>query len=123
MTAFRLAHLSDIHFGGENREALAAATDWMAGEALDLVVVSGDLTRYGEVAEFRAAAAWLESLPHPRFVTPGNHDAPYLAWAVGAMRCNTLGRRARCLPEYPTAPRIWRPCWIKWLGVGCKRAT
>ena len=81
MTAFRLAHLSDIHFGGENREALAAATAWMADQRLDLVVVSGDLTRFGEVAEFRAAAAWLEGLTPPRFVTPGNHDAPYLAWA------------------------------------------
>lgn len=81
MTTFRLAHLSDIHFGGENTAALAAATEILAREAFDLVVVSGDLTQFAEIAEFEAAAAWLGSLPHPRFVTPGNHDAPYLAWA------------------------------------------
>lgn len=81
MTRFRLAHLSDIHFGGENPAAVAAAAERLGVEALDLVVVSGDLTRWGEVAEFEAAAAWLDSLPHPTFVTPGNHDAPYLAWA------------------------------------------
>ena len=81
MTTFRLAHLSDIHFGGENTAALAAATELMAREAFDLIVVSGDLTRFAEIAEFKAAAAWLNALPHPRFVTPGNHDAPYLAWA------------------------------------------
>jgi 3',5'-cyclic AMP phosphodiesterase CpdA len=77
----RLAHLSDIHFGGENPEAVAGALDWLKAERLDLVVVSGDLTRFGEVVEFQAAAAWLAEIPHPRLVTPGNHDAPYLAWA------------------------------------------
>lgn len=81
MTAFRLAHLSDIHFGGENPKAVAATAERLRDEALDLVVVSGDLTRFGEIAEFQSAAAWLETLPGPRFVTPGNHDAPYLAWA------------------------------------------
>lgn len=76
----RIAHLSDIHFGGENPQAVAAATAWLAAESLDLVVVSGDLTRFGEKAEFVSAAAWLKDLPEPRLVTPGNHDAPYLAW-------------------------------------------
>ncbi|WP_293906825.1 metallophosphoesterase [Phenylobacterium sp.] len=79
--SFRLAHLSDIHFGGENPGAVAAATAHVQAGGFDLVVVSGDLTRFGEVAEFQAAAVWLASLPEPRLVTPGNHDAPYLAWA------------------------------------------
>ena len=77
----RLAHLSDIHFGGENAAAVAGATEHIATGDFDLVVVSGDLTRYAEKAEFQAAAAWLASLPSDRLVTPGNHDAPYLAWA------------------------------------------
>ncbi|HQT54368.1 MAG TPA: metallophosphoesterase, partial [Phenylobacterium sp.] len=76
----RIAHLSDIHFGGENVEAVAAATECLAADPLDLVVVSGDLTRFGEKGEFASAAAWLKQLPEPRLVTPGNHDAPYLAW-------------------------------------------
>ncbi|WP_310541273.1 metallophosphoesterase [Phenylobacterium sp.] len=76
----RIAHLSDIHFGGENVEAVAAATQCLAADQLDLVVVSGDLTRFGEKGEFASAAAWLKQLPEPRLVTPGNHDAPYLAW-------------------------------------------
>lgn len=77
----RLAHLSDIHFGGENKDAVAAATDRIRAGEFDLTIVSGDLTRFAEKPEFEAAARWLESLPEPRFVTPGNHDAPYLAWA------------------------------------------
>ena len=77
----RLAHLSDIHFGGENAAAVAAATEMLNAQAFDLVVVTGDLTRYAEVAEFEAAAAWLQKIEAPKLVTPGNHDAPYLAWA------------------------------------------
>jgi 3',5'-cyclic AMP phosphodiesterase CpdA len=78
---FRIAHLSDIHFGDENAAAVAAAARRLREESFDLVAVSGDLTRFGEVREFEAAAAWLEGLPEPRLVTPGNHDAPYIAWA------------------------------------------
>jgi 3',5'-cyclic AMP phosphodiesterase CpdA len=77
----RLAHLSDIHFGGENAAAVAGVTALLNGGEFDLVVVTGDLTRYGELAEFRSAAAWLGALQAPKLVTPGNHDAPYLAWA------------------------------------------
>jgi 3',5'-cyclic AMP phosphodiesterase CpdA len=78
--AIRLAHLSDIHFGGENPAAVAAAGDYVNSGDFDLVVVSGDLTRYGEVREFEAAARWLAALKAPLLVTPGNHDAPYIAW-------------------------------------------
>jgi 3',5'-cyclic AMP phosphodiesterase CpdA len=78
----RLAHLSDLHFGGdENAPALAAARDHVNAGGFHLAVVTGDLTRYGEACEFRAAAAWLEGFEAPILVTPGNHDAPYFALA------------------------------------------
>jgi 3',5'-cyclic AMP phosphodiesterase CpdA len=75
----RLAHLSDIHFGGENAAAVASAAEKLRSEHFDLVIVSGDLTRFGEAWEFENARRWLDSLPEARLVTPGNHDAPYLA--------------------------------------------
>lgn len=81
MSAVRIAHLSDIHFGDENGPAVAAAAERLAAEAPDLIIISGDITRFGEPDEFAAAAAWIEALPGPKLVTPGNHDAPYLAWA------------------------------------------
>jgi 3',5'-cyclic AMP phosphodiesterase CpdA len=77
----RLAHLSDIHFGGENVAAVADAAEVLNAGGFDLVVVTGDLTRFGEWKEFAAAARWLARIDAPKLVTPGNHDAPYLAWA------------------------------------------
>ncbi|HPA37158.1 MAG TPA: metallophosphoesterase [Phenylobacterium sp.] len=82
----RIAHLSDIHFGDENAAAVEAATAWLAADPPDLTIVSGDLTRFGEKDEFATAAAWLRRLPEPRLVTPGNHDAPYLAWVQRLFR-------------------------------------
>jgi 3',5'-cyclic AMP phosphodiesterase CpdA len=76
----RLAHLSDIHFGGENVAAVRRAAEILSEQAFDLVIVSGDLTQFAEAPEFEAAAAWLKAIPRPQLVTPGNHDAPYLAW-------------------------------------------
>ncbi len=73
----RIAHLSDIHFGGEFTEALEAATREVVAFAPTLTVVTGDLTLNGQPSEFRAAARWLARLPVPRIVTPGNHDTPY----------------------------------------------
>ena len=77
----RLAHISDIHFGGENAPAVAAAAALVNESGLDLVVLTGDLTRYGEPQEFGAAADWLKLLRPPVLSTPGNHDAPYLDWS------------------------------------------
>ena len=77
----RLAHLSDIHFGGENVAAVAGALAHVNAGGFDLVVVTGDLTRFAEAPEFEAAAEWLGRIVGPKLTCPGNHDAPYLAWA------------------------------------------
>ncbi|ADG12455.1 metallophosphoesterase [Caulobacter segnis] len=74
----KLVQISDIHFGGENQEAVEAATQWIRDAAPDLVVVAGDLTLDGKATEFDAAAAWLERLPDPMLVVPGNHDTPFV---------------------------------------------
>lgn len=82
----RLAHLSDIHFGCEHVQALAAARDWIEARAPDLVVITGDVTRAGAPAEFAAARDWIAALPVEPLVVPGNHDVPYysLLWRVAA---------------------------------------
>jgi 3',5'-cyclic AMP phosphodiesterase CpdA len=73
----RIAHLSDIHFGDEITGAVQAAAQAVAVFQPTLTIVTGDLTLGGRPAEFRAAAQWLERLPQPLMVMPGNHDTPY----------------------------------------------
>ncbi len=78
----RLFHVSDIHFGAEDRAAL----DWFAAtvrdEQPDAVIVTGDLTMRARQHEFAAAQEWLEALGRPITVEVGNHDLPYFnPWA------------------------------------------
>jgi 3',5'-cyclic AMP phosphodiesterase CpdA len=73
----RIAHVSDIHFGGEHPAATEAAIQSVKDFAPNLTVVTGDLTLNGLPREFAAARAWLARLPAPVLVTPGNHDTPY----------------------------------------------
>ena len=72
-----LFHVSDVHFGAEDRTAL----DWFAGEVAthqpEAVICTGDLTLRGTVREFDAAAHWLGSLGAPVTLEAGNHDMPY----------------------------------------------
>jgi 3',5'-cyclic AMP phosphodiesterase CpdA len=75
--AIRILHLSDIHFTCENREATAAAADYVRRTPFDLLVASGDITQWGKREEFAAARAWFQTLPGPKLMTPGNHDTPW----------------------------------------------
>ena len=72
----RLLHVTDIHFGCENKAAVGAVGELARGGGFDAVVQSGDITMIGAEPEFRAAAAWLKTLPVPIVSTPGNHDTP-----------------------------------------------
>lgn len=74
----KLVQVSDIHFGGENPQAVEAAAAWIVEAAPDLVIAAGDLTLDGKLPEFDAASAWLKRLPQPRIVVPGNHDTPFV---------------------------------------------
>jgi 3',5'-cyclic AMP phosphodiesterase CpdA len=71
-----LVHLSDIHFGRIHEPALEPLILAIESIRPDLVVVSGDLTQRARSAEFREARAFLERLPKPQVVVPGNHDVP-----------------------------------------------
>ncbi len=42
----------------------------------DLIVVSGDLTQRARASQFREARAFLDMLPTPQLIVPGNHDVP-----------------------------------------------
>jgi 3',5'-cyclic AMP phosphodiesterase CpdA len=73
----RLFHLSDIHFGLEDRGALAWAKAEIARQKPDAVALTGDLTMRARHREFAAACAWIQGLDIPVTVEIGNHDMPY----------------------------------------------
>lgn len=71
-----LVHLSDLHFGRTDPSLLDPLTTTVRRLEPDLVVVSGDLTQRARTAQFIAARAFLDRLPMPQLVVPGNHDVP-----------------------------------------------
>ena len=71
-----IVHLSDLHFGRTDDALLTPLASVIAKLAPDLIAVSGDLTQRARTAEFQAARAFLDRLPKPQIIVPGNHDVP-----------------------------------------------
>ena len=69
-----LVHISDLHFGRTDPALLAPLRERIAKIAPHLVVVSGDLTQRARRWQFREAKAFLDTLPQPQIVVPGNQD-------------------------------------------------
>lgn len=77
-----LLHVSDVHFGPPHLPELSAAVlELVERRRPSAVVVSGDLTQRARPEQFRAARAFVDRLPVPTIVVPGNHDVPmYRFW-------------------------------------------
>ena len=58
----RLFHISDLHFGLEDRAALAWFEDCVHRERPDAVLITGDLTMRARSREFAAACDWIGAL-------------------------------------------------------------
>jgi 3',5'-cyclic AMP phosphodiesterase CpdA len=98
-----LIHLSDIHFGRVDERLLAPLKATIEAMQPDVVVVSGDFTQRARTAEFKAARAWLDTLPQPQIVVPGNHDIPLYNVAARFLTPLTKYRRyitPDLAPEY-----------------------
>lgn len=80
-----LFHVSDLHFGQEDRAAL----DWFMAEVGQerpaAVICTGDLTMRGSAREYAMAERWLAELPVPVLLEPGNHDVPYYWYPLRRM--------------------------------------
>jgi 3',5'-cyclic AMP phosphodiesterase CpdA len=78
----RLLHISDVHFGPPHLAQLSAGVLALAAERKpDLVILSGDLTQRAKPQQFREARAFVDAMPVPTLVVPGNHDVPmYRVW-------------------------------------------
>jgi 3',5'-cyclic AMP phosphodiesterase CpdA len=71
-----LVHLSDIHFGRVNYATVEPVLEAVWRARPDLVAISGDFTQRARRHEFKEARAFLDALPQPQIVVPGNHDIP-----------------------------------------------
>ncbi|MGE5844958.1 MAG: metallophosphoesterase family protein [Syntrophaceae bacterium] len=72
----RLAHISDLHFGREDPVIIRELLADLRRLEPTLVAVSGDLTQRARRLQFLAARGFLERIPCPKIVVPGNHDIP-----------------------------------------------
>lgn len=71
-----LVHLSDLHFGCVDDALIEPLTARVKQLQPDLIVVSGDLTQRARSTQFVEARRFLDTLPLPQIVVPGNHDVP-----------------------------------------------
>ena len=71
-----LVQLSDLHFGSILAQTLQPLLDTVWALRPDLTIVSGDITQRARREEFRDASAYIDRLPQPRLMVPGNHDVP-----------------------------------------------
>ncbi len=116
----KLVHLTDLHFGCEDKEALAAAKRYICEQKPDAVIVTGDISTIGLQGELDAACEWIRGLDAPAMLTPGNHDVPYHnMWGRLAFPWSRFERAAKGIrteawhtPEFSIVPvntaRAWQ---------------
>ena len=69
-------HLSDLHFGRIDEAILSPLVSFINATKPDLVAISGDFTQRARTMQFIAAQEFLDLIPFPKIVVPGNHDVP-----------------------------------------------
>lgn len=71
-----LVHLSDLHFDRVDESIIEPVIKTVTALEPDVVVVSGDLTQRARSHQFQEAREFLDALPSPQIIVPGNHDVP-----------------------------------------------
>lgn len=105
---FRIAHLSDIHFGKISYpDVVPAIVDDVNDHSPDVVVISGDLTQRARDREFTPAREMIRSFEPPTVVIPGNHDVPPW-WRPFHRLTNSSGPFRTYINENPTPTFVHR---------------
>ena len=94
----RLLHVSDLHFGRHSVAAQVKGVERLiAEEALDLIVISGDLSQRTRTKEFKRANAFIKNAEAhgPVMVVPGNHDTAWWMAPLGMGSLNAMYTRYR----------------------------
>ena len=84
-----LVHLSDLHFGRVDDAIADALVNHVKRTQPHVVAVSGDFTQRARRSQFRKARTFLDALPQPQVLVPGNHDVPL--YDVAARFLDPLG--------------------------------
>ena len=71
-----IAHISDLHFGRHDPRIAQDLLHSIAESRCDLVAISGDFTQRARQIEFEAARRFVDRIPQPKLLVPGNHDVP-----------------------------------------------
>ena len=122
----RIFHLSDIHFGLVDRQALDWARHCIEQEQPDAVAITGDLTMRARHREYDEAIDWIRALDVPVTVNIGNHDMPYFnlieRFFAPYKRFREIEDKIECevdlegvaiVPLKTTARAQWRTNWSK----------
>ncbi len=72
-----IAHISDLHFGKVHRQLDEILLEDLMELRPSLIAISGDLTQRAQNDQFKSAQDYLNRLPAPFIVVPGNHDIPF----------------------------------------------
>lgn len=114
----RLVHISDLHFGAENPRLPVRLRAAIIAAAPDIVAISGDLTQRALKTEFGEAKAFLDSIPCPVLVVPGNHDVQG-TWKLWE-RFLTPWENFRTIISQDLEP-LWRQPGALMMGVNSAR--
>ena len=113
-----IVHLSDIHFGHIHLPVVEPLIEAVNRIRPNLIAVSGDLTQRAHSRQFIEARAFLDRLPKPQIVVPGNHDVPL--YNVFARFINPLRKYQRYI-THDLAP-FYHDDEIAVLGVNTARS-
>jgi 3',5'-cyclic AMP phosphodiesterase CpdA len=75
-TKFKILHISDLHFGREDKFAVTAGEIAIRELKPDLIVIAGDLTQRNWSWQFTNAQTFIQQFKVPYLIVPGNHDMP-----------------------------------------------
>lgn len=72
----RIIHISDLHFGLHDTTIIEPFIADLEHSKSDLIIISGDLTQRALTEQYQVLTNFLQRLPQPILIVPGNHDIP-----------------------------------------------
>ncbi len=114
-----IAHLSDLHFGRTDPQVVQALLTDITRNRPDLIIVSGDLTQRARSHQFTEARQFLDQLPAPSLVVPGNHDLEPLYRPLQRI-FRPRAKFAAHLPDHDERP-VWQDEAIVAVGLDSTR--